>query len=91
MAGVFFVVGGYQLIGLIVASLIDYMAGTYVEPLGEEVIQVVEHVHTFLIRTVLYITAVGLYQLSIDEVEFHGWLRIDSTEELEMNLIGAET
>jgi uncharacterized membrane protein YqhA len=31
---------------------------------------------------------VGLYQLFIDEVEFHGWLKIDSTEELEMNLIG---
>jgi uncharacterized membrane protein YqhA len=36
----------------------------------------------------LYITAVGLYQLFIEEVEFHGWLKIDSTEELEMNLIG---
>ena len=90
-AGVFFVVGGFQLISLIVTSLIDYLAGTYVEPHGEEVpfvIQVVEHVHTFLIGTVLYITAVGLYQLFIDEVKFHGWLKIDSTEELEMNLIG---
>jgi uncharacterized membrane protein YqhA len=47
-----------------------------------------EYVHTFLIGTVLYITAVGLYQLFIEEVEFHGWLKIDSTEELEMNLIG---
>ncbi len=41
-----------------------------------------------MIGTVLYITAVGLYQLFIDEVEFHSWLKIDSTEELEMNLIG---
>ncbi len=41
-----------------------------------------------MIGTVLYITAVGLYQLFIEEVEFHGWLKIDSTEELEMNLIG---
>jgi uncharacterized membrane protein YqhA len=31
---------------------------------------------------------VGLYQLFIEEVEFDGWLKIDSTEELEMNLIG---
>jgi uncharacterized membrane protein YqhA len=90
-AGTFFVFGGFQLISLIVTSLIEYVSGTYVEPHGDElpfVIQVVEHVHTFLIGTVLYITAVGLYQLFIDEVEFHGWLKIDSTEELEMNLIG---
>ncbi len=38
--------------------------------------------------TVLYITAVGLYQLFIHEIEFPGWLKIDSTEELETNLIG---
>ncbi len=44
--------------------------------------------HLFLIGTVLYITAIGLYQLFIEEVEFHGWLKIDSTEELEMSLIG---
>ena len=44
--------------------------------------------HLFLIGTVLYITAIGLYQLFIEEVDFHGWLKIDSTEELEMNLIG---
>ena len=90
-AGVFFVFGGFQLISLIITSLIEYVSGTYVEPHGDKlpfVIQVVEHVHTFLIGTVLYITAVGLYQLFIDEVEFHGWLKIDSTEELEMNLIG---
>ena len=90
-AGVFFVFGGFQLISLIITSLFEYISGTYVEPHGDEVpfvIQVVEHVHTFLIGTVLYITAVGLYQLFIDEVEFHGWLKIDSTEELEMNLIG---
>jgi len=90
-AGVFFVFGGFQLISLIVTTLIDYVSGAYVQPHGDEVpfvIQVVEHVHTFLIGTVLYITAVGLYQLFIDEVEFHGWLKIDSTEELEMNLIG---
>ena len=51
-------------------------------------IEVIEHVHTFLIGTVLYITAVGLYQLFVQEVEFRGWLKIDSTEELEINLIG---
>ena len=52
------------------------------------IFEVVEYVHTFLIGTVLYITAVGLYQLFIKEVEFVGWLKIESTEELETNLIG---
>ena len=46
-------------------------------------IEIIEYVHTFLIGTVLYITAVGFYQLFIQEVKFPGWLRIDSTEELE--------
>ena len=90
-AGVFFVFGGFQLISLIITSLIEYVSGTYVQPHGDEVpfvIQVVEHVHTFLIGTVLYITAIGLYQLFIQKVEFHGWLTIDTTEELETNLIG---
>jgi uncharacterized membrane protein YqhA len=37
---------------------------------------------------VLYITAIGLYQLFIREIDFHGWLRIESTEDLESNLVG---
>jgi uncharacterized membrane protein YqhA len=51
-------------------------------------VQVVEFVHQFLIGTVLYITALGLYQLFIQELQFPTWLKIDSTEELETNLIG---
>ncbi len=31
---------------------------------------------------------VGLYQLFIQEIKFPRWLKIDSTEELETNLIG---
>lgn len=38
--------------------------------------------------TVLYITTVGLYQLFVHEVKFPSWLQIDSTEDLETNLIG---
>jgi uncharacterized membrane protein YqhA len=90
-AGVFFVFGGFNLIRLIVEGLFAYFTGGLAETHGEEipfVVQVVEHVHTFLVGTVLYITAVGLYQLFIDDVDFHGWLKVDSTEELEMNLIG---
>jgi uncharacterized membrane protein YqhA len=41
-----------------------------------------------LIGTVLYITSIGFYQLFIAEIEFPGWLKIESTEELETSLIG---
>jgi len=90
-ASVFFVFGGYGLIKLIVEGLIAYFSHAASAAHGEEipfVVEVVEYVHNFLVGTVLYITAVGLYQLFIDDVEFLGWLKIDSTEELEMNLIG---
>ena len=55
---------------------------------GKFIYEVVEYVHTFLIGTVLYITAVGFYQLFIQEISFPSWLKIESTEELETNLIG---
>ena len=90
-AGVFFVFGGINLIITIVEAVAGLLEGHPPETSEGEipfVIEIIEHVHTFLIGTVLYITAVGLYQLFISEVEFHGWLKIDSTEDLEMNLIG---
>ena len=55
---------------------------------GLIIFEVVEYVHMFLVGTVLYITAIGLYQLFIQEIKFPNWLRVDSTEELETNLIG---
>ena len=55
---------------------------------GQFIYEVVEYVHTFLIGTVLYITAVGFYQLFVKEIDFPAWLKVESTEELETNLIG---
>jgi uncharacterized membrane protein YqhA len=89
-AAVFFVIGGFNLIRLIVEGLLavaGLMEVTHHSDLPIEV-EIIEYVHTFLIGTVLYITAVGFYQLFIQEIKFPGWLRIDSTEELETNLIG---
>jgi uncharacterized membrane protein YqhA len=89
-AAAFFVFGGIGLIGIFVDVFYQAFTTGQVE-LHEEVpftITVVEFVHTFLIGTVLYITAVGLYQLFIQDIQFPGWLKIDSTEELETNLIG---
>ena len=90
-ASLFFLVGGIGLIRLLIEVLSNIVGliDTGVETGGGIIIfEVVEYVHTFLIGTVLYITAVGLYQLFIQEIEFPRWLKIDSTEELETNLIG---
>jgi uncharacterized membrane protein YqhA len=89
-ASVFFVIGGFSLIKLRVELLLDALGVVHDTGIGQGVIifEVVEYVHTFLVGTVLYITAVGLYQLFIRENPFPAWLKIDSMEELETNLIG---
>ena len=91
-ASVFFIFGGYGLLQLLVEVVLSIL-GVTSERIAELdrglfIFEVVEYVHTFLVGTVLYITAVGLYQLFIHEIKFPGWLKIDSTEELETNLIG---
>ncbi len=88
-AAAFFVIGGFNLIRLVVESFLAIVGLAEAHHTDVPVeIEIIEYVHTFLIGTVLYITAVGLYQLFIEEIQFPGWLRIDSTEELETNLIG---
>ncbi|MCB0000931.1 MAG: YqhA family protein [Anaerolineae bacterium] len=91
-SAIFFVFGGIGLIRMLlelVHTAIEILAGD-MPPLDRNllIVEVVEYVHTFLVGTVLFITAVGLYQLFITDVKFPGWLRIDSTEDLETNLIG---
>jgi uncharacterized membrane protein YqhA len=85
-ASVLFVLAGIGLVGFLIEAIIEGGSGHGVEVLP--IIELVEFVHQFLIGTVLYITAVGLYQLFIQEIQFPSWLKIDSTEELETNLIG---
>ena len=94
-ASVFFVFGGFGLIRLlfelIVASLDSLRGVAHHGPEMERgliIFEVVEFVHLFLVGTVLYITAIGLYQLFIQEIKFPDWLQVDSTEELETSLIG---
>ena len=92
-AAFFFIFGGIGLIKLLLEVLFSIFGG-----IGQEIvevdrdlviIEVVEFVHLFLVGTVLYITAIGFYQLFIHEIKMPGgWLKIDSTEELESNLIG---
>jgi uncharacterized membrane protein YqhA len=91
-ASFFFVFGGIGLIRLLIELLVGVLGGGAHEGAEMEtsvvIVEVVEFVHTFLVGTVLYITAAGLYQLFIQEIKFPQWLKIDSTEELETNLIG---
>ena len=91
-AAFFFVFGGYGLLRLLFELLLGAFGvdvpGVVEMTRSEVVVEIVEFVHLFLVGTVLYITAVGLYQLFVQEIKFPGWLKIDSTEELETNLIG---
>ncbi len=88
-AAAFFVIGGFNLIKLVVEVILSILGLMEVHETDIPIqIEIIEYVHTFLIGTVLYITAMGFYQLFIQEVQFPGWLHIDSTEELETNLIG---
>ena len=94
-ASVFFIFGGIGLIRLLVELTVEALGtliGAAYETTGMDkgliIFEVVEFVHLFLVGTVLYITAVGLYQLFVHEIKFPDWLQIDTTEELETNLIG---
>ena len=92
-ASVFFIFGGIGLIRMLIELVVDIFAelGGHPSEIDRSliIIEVVDFVHTFLVGTVLYITAVGFYQLFIGRpVGFPGWLKIDSTEELESNLVG---
>ncbi len=91
-ASVFFVFGGIGLIRLLIELTITAITSltqeTHSTDRGLVIFEVVEFVHLFLVGTVLYITAIGLYQLFVHEIKFPNWLKIDSTEELETNLIG---
>ncbi len=91
-AAVFFVFGGFGMIRLLIESMLGYLGVATVEihaaePIPLE-IEILEYVHQFLIGTVLYITAVGFYQLFIHDLPTPAWLRVDSTEALETNLVG---
>ena len=91
-ACVLFILGGLGLLRLlanVVLQSFGVRTTTMLEPgQGAMIFSIVDSVHTFLVGTVLYITAVGLYQLFIGEIPFPGWLKIDSVEELETDLIG---
>lgn len=83
LAAALFVLGGFNLVGFVLAIFVGEA-----EESEQLIYEIVEFIHFFLIGTVLYITAVGLFQLFIAELNLPGWLKIDDIEELELNLVG---
>ena len=80
-----FFFGGLGLIRFVVSSIREGVGHSgQVLPIFE----LLEFVHQFLIGTVLYITAMGLFQLFISDVPLPKWLKTESAEDLENNLIG---
>lgn len=87
-AAAFFVVGGVNLILLLLKGVGNALGLVDYETEGIIIIEILDLVHQFLIGTVLYITSIGFYQLFIKEIALPGWLKIESTEELETSLVG---
>ena len=85
-AAVMFGFGGLGLIAFILRSITELSGGHATEVLP--IFELLEYVHQFLIGTVLYITAMGLYQLFIQEVPLPLWMKTESSEDLETNLVG---
>ncbi len=87
-ASAFFVVGGYRLLQLLIKGIGANIGLIEIEVHGIVMVEILDNVHVFLVGTVLYITAIGFYQLFIKEITMPRWLRVRSTEELETSLIG---
>jgi uncharacterized membrane protein YqhA len=85
-AAVMFGFGGLGLISFIIRSVAEMSGGHATEVLP--IFELLEYVHQFLIGTVLYITAMGLYQLFIQDVPLPMWMKTESSEDLENNLVG---
>src|SRR3954462_13198463 len=85
-AAVLFTLGGIGLMIFLIqnASLVAEGHSLTVVPIFD----LLQYVHQFLIGTVLYITSIGFYQLFIHELEVPAWMKTESAEDLETNLIG---
>jgi uncharacterized membrane protein YqhA len=85
-AAAMFAFGGLGLIVFVVRSIGESSSGHGAVILP--IFGLLEYVHQFLIGTVLYITAMGLFQLFIQDVPLPLWMKTESAEDLETNLVG---
>jgi uncharacterized membrane protein YqhA len=84
-ACILFIEGGIDLVHLLV-EMVAETAKT--DTKSVIIVGIVEIVHLFLVGTVLFLTSLGLYQLFIQMLPLPAWLKINSIEELELNLVG---
>jgi uncharacterized membrane protein YqhA len=85
-AAAMFAFGGLGLIVFVIRSIGESSSGHGAVILP--IFGLLEFVHQFLIGTVLYITAMGLFQLFIQDVPLPQWMKTESAEDLETNLVG---
>jgi uncharacterized membrane protein YqhA len=85
-AAVLFLFGGIGLVVFLIrhAGLVAEGHDLTVVPIFD----LLQYVHQFLIGTVLYITAMGFYQLFIQDVPVPDWMKAESAEDLESSLVG---
>ena len=84
-ACILFIEGGIDLVHLLLKMITETAKA---EPKNVIIVGIVEIVHLFLVGTVLFLTSLGLYQLFIQIIPLPPWLKINSIEELELNLVG---
>jgi uncharacterized membrane protein YqhA len=85
-AAVLFAFGGVGLVIFLVRNASLAVEGHELTVLP--IFDLLQYIHQFLIGTVLYITSIGFYQLFIHELPVPGWMKTESTEDLELSLVG---
>ena len=81
--GILFIKGGVDLVHFL-WTLVTGMR----EADENIIVEIVEIVHLFLVGTVLFLTSGGLYELFIQPLPLPVWIKTNSIEELELNLVG---
>lgn len=84
-ACILFIEGGIDLVHLLLEMITETAKA---ETKSVIIVGIVEIVHLFLVGTVLFLTSLGLYQLFIQALPLPRWMKINSIEELELNLVG---
>lgn len=73
-------------IAYIAANGVGHLSGSQIDRIGVELIEIID---VILLGTVLYIVALGLYQLFIDhDLKLPPWLKVSDLTDLKRDLIG---
>jgi uncharacterized membrane protein YqhA len=86
-AAAMFALGGLGPIFFVIRSIVESSSGHGATILP--IFGLLEFVHQFLIGPVLCIEAMGLFQLFIQDVPLPQWMKTESAEDLETNLVAS--